>query len=253
MTATRTATHGTEESDLPDQPYVFRREGILQFRRRVPDDVRPLFGNRLEWTRSLRKFSHADALRVVREMAVDTDRQIAMARSSLAKEAAQSGRVRGGSEVNLSRLPTGEEIDYIASAVLSSILAADREGRTEGLTRDGSRSEADRAIREAIATGDPDPALMLPFEDWLLNNGLLVPQDGTAEYRKLIYRFTEGVAKAYRLTAQRDQGEPVCPASTIPAGGRQLSWPVSARIIFVVSLGLSPSRGMPRLLSLIHI
>ena len=40
--------------------------------------------------------------------------------------------------------------------------------------------------------------------------------------------------------------EHACPASTILAGRRQLSWPVDARFILACLLGLSPGRGMPR-------
>jgi hypothetical protein len=57
--------------------YLFKREGRLYFRRRVPDELRPIIGHR-EWKISLRMRvgSELDAVAEVARLTRETDRMI---------------------------------------------------------------------------------------------------------------------------------------------------------------------------------
>lgn len=111
------------------------------------------------------------------------------------------------------RAATADEVKALAKLAGHAMLAADLEGRIEGIPVDsmelpefGPGKPVDPNVRGAVSGRDVE-GIRPQVEEWLHSYGLDFPA-GTADARRTLMTWGTELAKARKAMRQRDEGEP---------------------------------------------
>lgn len=188
-------------SNMTAQTHLHKVGSTYYFRRKVPVDLRSIFGKE-ESKHSLKTKNFQVAKRLVRQASVEFDRKCQAARAQISSQIAGRKSVLDESTVQ-----------GICELWRCHALAGDEYGRQQGLSDEefaeqaAARQKTEDALKHCLARGQHErvePALRQFLA--LLN----VDISGDAEaWQRFRYRFLQALTETHGLQRRRDEGEVV--------------------------------------------
>lgn len=175
--------------------FLFRRNGVYYFRRRVPEDVRKVVG-RAEWVESLKTRDFTEAKRLRNKKAVQTDREVELARARRAGEASPP--------------LSPEHARALADAWVRDRLLSDEAERLSGASHgyvaqiDFELEESGPVYREELALGDW--TAVLDDVDRLLAAAGLVYSGADPSRKLMAFEFLKARVRLHDALADRNRG-----------------------------------------------